>query len=74
MSELHPTKSLFGIENLIRVRHYPSTKKKPWWAPKEQNLFFVGNDRRKTVETAVWQKVLENIRNAQDQSSRDVHS
>ena len=66
ISELHPTKAVFGIENLIRVPQFPATKKKPWWAPKERYLFFVGNDRRKTVETAVWQKALKKIRDAGD--------
>ena len=62
ISEMRPTKARFGIENLIRVPHFPPTKKKPWWAPKQQDLFFIGNERRKTVETAVWQKALETIR------------
>ncbi|KAL9069685.1 MAG: hypothetical protein Q9161_005386 [Pseudevernia consocians] len=68
ISELQPTKARFGIENLVRVPHFRSTKKKPWWAPKERNLFFVGNERRKTVETAVWQKAIGQIRNAREQS------
>ena len=67
LSELHPTKARFGIENLVRVPHFPLVKKRPWWAPKEQKLFFVGNERRKTVETAVWQKALEKIRNVRSQ-------
>ena len=73
ISELHPTKARFGIQNLVRVPHFSSTKKKPWWAPKERNLFFVGNERRKTVETAVWQKALENMRNVQEKSNKTIH-
>lgn len=69
-SELHPTKARFGIENLVRIKQTPSTRKKPWWAPKERNLFFVGNERRKTVETAVWQKALAQIRNVREQSTK----
>ena len=72
ISELHPTKANFGIENIVRVPNFPSTSKRPWWAPKERNLFFVGNERRKTVETAVWQKALEKIRDARDDSSNEV--
>jgi hypothetical protein len=77
ISELRPTKARFGIENLIRVPK-PSTRtitgvRRPWWAPKEQTVFFVGNERRKTVETAVWQKALEQIRNLGNVSSREVH-
>lgn len=72
ISELHPTKARFGIENLVRVPHSPPTKKKPWWAPKERNLFFVGNDRRKTVETAVWQKALGQIRNLREQNKKEA--
>ena len=64
ISELHHTKARFGIENLVRIPQLPSKKKKPWWAPKERNLFFVGSDRRKTVEKAVWQKALEKMGNA----------
>lgn len=71
ISELHPTKSRFGIQNLVRVPHFPSIKKRPWWAPKERNLFFVGNDRRKTVETAVWQKAIGQIRNPREQYNRE---
>ena len=73
ISELHPTKARFGIQNLVRVPHLPSTRKRPWWAPKERNLFFVGNDRRKTVETAVWQKALRQIRNPREQFDRERH-
>ena len=72
ISELHPIKARFGIENLVRVPQFHSTKKKPWWAPKERKLFFVGNERRKTVETAVWQKALGQIRNLQEQSSKPI--
>lgn len=63
ISELRPIKVLFGIQNLERVPKYTpiSNQKKPWWAPKEQHLFFVGNERRKTVETAIWQKVFKQI-------------
>lgn len=74
ISELHPTKAHFGIENLIRVPHFPSTKKKPWWAPKERNLFFVGNERRKTVETAVWQKAQRQIQNVQEHSKKSIQN
>jgi len=65
ISELQPTKVLFGIQNLLREPRFPSSQKKPWWAPKEQRLFFVGNERRKTVETAIWQKVLSEIQNSE---------
>ena len=68
ISELHPTKARFGIENLIRVPLFPLTTKRPWWVPKERNLFFVGNERRKTVETAVWQKALAQIQDVPKQS------
>ena len=68
ISELRPIKARFGIENLARVpRSLERTSinpKRPWWAPKEQILFFVGNERRKSVETAVWQKALEQIRSS----------
>ena len=68
LSELHPTKARFGIENLVRVPYFPSVEKKPWWAPKEQKLFFVGNERRNTVETLVWQRALEKIRSISSRS------
>ena len=68
ISELHPTKARFGIENLVRVPLFPLTAKRPWWVPKERNFFFVGSERRKTVETAVWQKALAQIRNVPKQS------
>ena len=65
ISELRPIKARFGIQNLARVpRSMDRTgigSKRPWWAPKEQTLFFVGNERRKSVETAVWQKALKQI-------------
>lgn len=66
IGELQPAKAKFGIENLKRVPKPVSTsKKRPWWAPKEQSLFFVdATQRRKTVESAVWQKVLEQIKNS----------
>lgn len=70
ISELRPIKARFGIENLARVPRSlgrtSNSPKRPWWAPKEQNLFFIGNERRKSVETAVWQKALEQIRNSAD--------
>ena len=70
ISELRPIKARFGIENLARVaRSVERTSispKRPWWATKEQTLFFVGNERRKSVETAVWQKALEHIRSSAD--------
>ncbi|KAF6231623.1 hypothetical protein HO173_010155 [Letharia columbiana] len=74
ISELRPTKARFGIENLIRVPHFSSIKKRPWWAPKERNLFFVGSERRKTVETAVWQKALGQIRNTREKSNEEAHN
>lgn len=63
LGELQPTKAVFGIENFKRVPNAVlGTKKRPWWAPKEQNLFFVDTtQRRKTVEAVVWQKALEQI-------------
>ena len=70
ISELRPIKARFGIENLARVPRFPGrtivSPKRPWWAPKEQTRFFVGNERRKSVETAVWQKALEQIRSSAD--------
>ena len=70
ISELRPTKARFGIENLARVsrsmERTSNGSKRPWWAPKEQTLFFVGNERRKSVETAIWQKALEQIQNSAD--------
>lgn len=72
ISELHPAKTRFGIENLVRVPKFPMLNKKPWWAAKERNFFFVGNARRKTVETTVWQKALEKIGDAQDQSRKEM--
>ena len=74
ISGLRPVKARFGIENLARVpRSLERTSigsKRPWWAPKEQTLFFVGNERRKSVETAVWQKALEQIRSSVDAPTR----
>lgn len=61
IAELQPTKVRFGIENLIRVPKSTSTAKRPWWAPKEQRTFFVGDERRKSVETVVWQKVRSQV-------------
>lgn len=74
ISELRPIKARFGIQNLARVPR-PLNKtgissNRPWWAPKEQTLFFVGNERRKSVETAVWQKALEQIRSSADAPTR----
>ena len=61
IAELQPTKALFGIQNLLRVPKYTTNRKRPWWMPKQQCWFYVGNERRKTVETAVWQKVWSQI-------------
>ncbi len=70
IAELRPIKARFGIENLARVprslERASISSKRPWWAPKEQTLFFVGNERRKSVETAIWQKALEQIRSSAD--------
>lgn len=70
ISELRPIKARFGIENLARVRsnleRTSISPKRPWWAPKAQTLFFVGHERRKSVETVVWQKSLEQIRSSAD--------
>ena len=78
ISELHPTKARFGIENLARVPKPTASlsagTKRPWWAPKEQSLFFVGNERRKTVETAVWQKAMEQIRKSRNIPDKPAHT
>ena len=78
ISELQPIKARFGIENLVRVpkstaRSSTGTQR-PWWALKEQSLFFVGTERRKTVETAVWQKAMEQIRNSHRTSGKTVRA
>ena len=71
ISELRPTKVTFGIQNLLRVPKSSVDQKKRWWAAREQRSFYVGDERRKSVETAVWQKALAQIQ-ATTRHSRDT--
>ena len=64
MSELRCVKTRFGVQNLQRVPKEASKSKRPWWAAPNQRLFYVGNDRRKAVETAVWRKAHEQIKDS----------
>ena len=61
VANLSPTKSRFGIQNLALIPKVSSGGKRPWWAPKEQRVFFVGSERKKTVESIMWQKIRTQI-------------
>ena len=69
LSELRPTRALFGIQNLYRVPKSSSPSKGRWWTPKKQLKFYVGNPRSKTVESGVWQKALSQVRDARTRPS-----
>ena len=60
--ELWPTKARFGIQNIVRIRNGPLIRPRKWWQSQAQNLFFVGNVRKKTVETIFWEKVWDQIK------------
>ena len=62
IGQIRPTTSRFGIQNFVRVPNL--SKRKPWWAPKDQRLFFIGSERKKTVETAVWQNIRSQIQDS----------
>lgn len=65
IAELQPVKAKFGIENFKWTSKVEPSTKRPWWAPKEKRLFFVDTtQRKKTVEAAVWQKALDQIKNS----------
>ena len=68
ISELRPTQARFGIQNLLRVRYSSKNQRRPWWASKDPHLFFVGNERKKTVEAIVWQKISSQIKDSAWQS------
>lgn len=61
LAELKPVKARFGIENLARIQRKYGRTPRPWWAHREQHLFFVGNQRRKTFESSIWNKVCGRI-------------
>lgn len=65
IGELRPTKALFSIKNLVSKPAITPSKARPWWAPKPQHLFYVGNQHRKTIEAKVWEKALAQIQESQ---------
>lgn len=61
VADLRPVKARLGIENLSRLPRAPPSKPKPWWVSNEQRRFFVGNERKKSIETSIWQIVFSQI-------------
>lgn len=70
LSDLRPVKARFGIENMVRVSKVPASRPRPWWSSKQKSLFFVGNERKRTVETVIWQKVWSQIQHSRDRSMK----
>lgn len=61
LSDLKPIKARFGIQNLTRTQSRIESKPRSWWAQREQRLFSVGDERRKTFEASIWHKVWSQI-------------
>ena len=60
--ELWPSAARIGIQNIVRVRDASPKNGRTWWQGQEQSLFFVGDARRKSVETIIWEKVWGQIK------------
>ena len=54
--ELWPTRSRFGIQNIVRKSDNDTTIKRPWWRGKDKNFFYVSETSKKTLDSVSWQR------------------
>jgi len=63
VSDLKPMRARFGIANLVRLPP-PATSapSRPWWMGKRATQFYVGSERGRSREKAVWDNILDYIK------------